>query len=185
MQNRDTLLADLKKSEQSAERLARGLSRAQANWQPGAGAAWSIWQCVDHLARINRVYSEPMLEAVSRAAKSAQGTGVANPGWFAKWFVAQTEPPVKMRMKAPAKAVPSADGDLAAAVAEFIASHAKVHTLLESWDRVDFNRVRFKNPFIPMLRFTIATGLLVIAAHDRRHLCQADHIKALDGFPPA
>jgi hypothetical protein len=33
--------------------------------------------------------------------------------------------------------------------------------------------VRFPNPFVRGVRFSLATGLHVIAAHERRHLWQA------------
>ena len=38
---------------------------------------------------------------------------------------------------------------------------------------LDLSGVRFPNPFIPGLRFSLATGLNVITAHERRHLAQA------------
>jgi hypothetical protein len=47
------------------------------------------------------------------------------------------------------------------------------------------NRIRFKNPFIAGLRFSVATGLQVLAAHERRHLLQAERIRASSDFPPA
>jgi hypothetical protein len=33
--------------------------------------------------------------------------------------------------------------------------------------------IRFVNPFVRGVRFSLATGLHVIAAHERRHLWQA------------
>jgi hypothetical protein len=48
---------------------------------------------------------------------------------------------------------------------------------------IEFNRVRFKNPFVPLLRFTVGTGLMVINAHDRRHLWQAERVQVAPGFP--
>jgi hypothetical protein len=47
------------------------------------------------------------------------------------------------------------------------------------------NRIRFKNPFIPGLRFSVGTGLEVLSAHERRHLLQAERVRALSDFPPA
>jgi hypothetical protein len=37
--------------------------------------------------------------------------------------------------------------------------------------------VRFPNPLVRGLRFSLATGLHVIAAHERRHLWQAWRIR--------
>jgi hypothetical protein len=41
----------------------------------------------------------------------------------------------------------------------------------------DINRIRFRNPFIPLLRFTVGTGLEIVWRHQRRHLLQAERIK--------
>jgi hypothetical protein len=37
--------------------------------------------------------------------------------------------------------------------------------------------VRFPNPFIRGVRFSLATGLHAIAAHERRHLWQAWRVR--------
>jgi hypothetical protein len=44
---------------------------------------------------------------------------------------------------------------------------------------LDCNEVKFKNPFLYKLRtFNLATGMLVLAAHERRHLLQAANVVA-------
>jgi hypothetical protein len=42
---------------------------------------------------------------------------------------------------------------------------------------IDLARVTFPNPFIRGVRFSLATGLHVIAAHERRHLWQAWRVR--------
>ena len=41
----------------------------------------------------------------------------------------------------------------------------------------DLAGVRFQNPFMRGVRFSLATGFSVIAAHERRHLWQAWEIR--------
>jgi hypothetical protein len=48
---------------------------------------------------------------------------------------------------------------------------------------LDLNRIRFHNPFVATLRFTVGAGLLIIAAHNRRHLWQAEQVRQAAGFP--
>jgi hypothetical protein len=184
-QNRDKILQQLHGSEQAAAQLFTGLSRVQVNWQPSGGKSWSIWQCFDHLARTNNFYCQAMMEALANPRQSATGTTEITPGWFGRWFIAKMEPPAQARFKAMAKVVPAANGDAQDALRAFLDSHAEVRRVLESWERVDFNRVRFQNPFVPVLRFTVGTGLMVINAHDRRHLWQAGCVKEAGGFPAA
>ena len=50
---------------------------------------------------------------------------------------------------------------------------------------VDVTRATFQNPFIPIIRMRVATGLAVLAGHDRRHLWQAEQVKRAPGYPGA
>jgi hypothetical protein len=47
----------------------------------------------------------------------------------------------------------------------------------------DVNRVRFGNPFLPLIRFTVGTGLQIVARHNHRHLLQAERVRQLGEFP--
>ena len=42
---------------------------------------------------------------------------------------------------------------------------------------LDLASIRFVNPFVAGVRFSLATGLHVITAHDRRHLWQAWNVR--------
>jgi hypothetical protein len=180
----NSILEQLKQAEDAAERLLNGMSRQQANWQPNSGRSWSIWQCLDHLARINGIYCQALLAAVENPREIRESSPKAVvPGWFGRWFIQKMEPPVRARFKAPAKAIPTEGGAPQEALQAFLESHRLVRRVLEFWDKVNFNRVRFRNPFVPVIRFTVGTGLMVINAHDRRHLWQAEHIKNAPDFP--
>ena len=182
--DRHAILEQLKQADDAAERLLNGKSREQANWQPKQGTSWSMWQCLDHLARINRVYCQALLAAVENPRETRESTPpMIMPGWFSRWFIRSMGLPVRTRFKAPAKVIPMQAGDPQEALQAFLESHAPVRRVLAFWDRVNFNRVRFRNPFVPLLGFTIGTGLLVINAHDRRHLWQAKHVQDAPGFP--
>jgi hypothetical protein len=178
------VLNDLAAAEQQASETVAGLSYAQANWRPNGGRSWSIVQCFSHLARLNRVYAAAMYEAASRAdANSISPSTQISAGWLGAWFIGSMEPPVRTKMKSPRKTVPVQHSDPVDAVAEFVESHEPVRGVIEASSLLNLNRVRFKNPFVPLLRFTIGTGLLIINAHDRRHLWQAVRIKQAPGFP--
>lgn len=183
--DRTSILEQLRQAEDAAEHLLCGKSREQTNWQPNQGASWSMWQCFDHLARINRVYSQALLAAAENPRVARATTAqIVKPGLFSSWFLKGMEPPVRMRFKATANVTPPSNGgDPQEALQAFLESHEPVRRVLDFWDRVNFNRVRFKNPFVPLLRFTVGTGLMVINAHDRRHLWQAERVQQAPGFP--
>jgi hypothetical protein len=59
--DRNAILEQLQQADDAAERLLNGKTREQASWQPKQGTSSSMWQCFDHLARINRVYCQALL----------------------------------------------------------------------------------------------------------------------------
>jgi hypothetical protein len=86
--------------------------------------------------------------------------------------------PPRRKFSAPKQAVPSLTIDAEEALKSFADSHDEVRALLLESAEVDLNRIRFKNPFVRLLRFTVGTGLLIILAHDRRHLWQAKQVRS-------
>jgi hypothetical protein len=174
--------------EHEARSMAEGLTEEQGVWRTEPGS-WSVAQCLDHLATANRVYLRAMEAAAAPAlAQGRRRREPARPGLIGRWFVRSLEPPVKRRfkMRAPGKIVPRPSPALRDAAAQFLASQAEVRAFLEKYADIDLAGVRFANPFIPGVRFSLATGLHVIAAHERRHLWQAHRVREamLAGGPP-
>ena len=97
------------------------------------------------------------------------------PGWVGRLFIDSLEPPPKRwsRLKAPQKIRPRTAPPLGETFASFLASQADVRSFLLAHADLDLAGVRFPNPFLRGVRFSLATGLHVIAAHERRHLWQA------------
>jgi hypothetical protein len=164
-------------NEQDARRLTAGLSDTAGVWQSAPGS-WSVAECLDHVAVGNRVYLAAMTPAAARAhASGRRRRGPAKPGLFGGWFVRSLEPPVTRRQRAPRKIVPRQSPPLADAASAFFASHEQVMEFLRTYADIDLAGTRFPNPFIRGLRFSLATGLHVLAAHERRHLWQAWNVR--------
>src|SRR5690242_18086822 len=90
-------------AERDMRNLVAGLSEAAGTWR-SAPAAWSVAECLDHLATANRVYLAAMRPSAERAlARGRLRRRPARPGLIGGWFVAMLEPPVtkRRRMKAP------------------------------------------------------------------------------------
>jgi hypothetical protein len=162
--------------EARAERLLHSVDDQALVWQPDGGRAWSIAQCLDHLAVMNRVYLAPMRDA-ARAGASRARRGPISPGFLGGWFARSMEPPARLRTKAPRAARPSGEVDRARLWDSFREAHLAVVSLLEETASLDQNRIRFANPFLPGLRWRLGAGFLIIAAHERRHLWQAENVK--------
>ena len=155
--------------------LVQALSPEELARHPAANA-WSAAECMEHVALTNSQYL-----AAIKAAIASGSEGVAHhkkplttAGWFSAFFVKAIGPQSKLKTKARKKIRPSAV-DARQALQRLQGTHQQVRELLRSESQPDLNRVRFKNPFVPALRFTVATGVLVMAAHGHRHLLQAEH----------
>lgn len=165
--------------DDDARKLIDGLTAEQGVWRPAPGS-WSIAHCLDHLATANRVYLRAMEPAAAdAAARGRRRRRPAVPGVIGGWFVRSLDAPVKPRfkMKAPTKIVPRESPSLADAATQFFASQEQVRAFLRKYAEIDLAGVHFPNPFIPGVRFSLATGLHVIAAHDRRHVWQAWNVR--------
>lgn len=178
------LLAAIEAAEAEATGLLRGLTEAQLNWQPENGRRWSIAQCLDHLIRMNPFYSGHF-----RRAMPQSGTGTPppfcglSPTWFGRWFIGQLDAPPKRRLRAPAVTVPASTVSTPHLNEAFVRSHDDYRALVRAANTVDVNRVTAPNPFVKGIRMRVSTVLLIIPAHDRRHLWQARQVLKAPGFP--
>lgn len=181
----DALLRALDDAETDASRLAAGLTERQGQWRPAPGA-WSIAECLDHLATANEVYLAAMQPAAERAlSKRRHRRRPARPGFIGGWFVRALEPPVKkaLRGKAPRSIQPRPSPALGESLQAFRRSQQRVREFVARFESIDLAGVRFVNPFVTGVRFSLATGLHVIAAHERRHLWQAHRVLERLGGP--
>jgi hypothetical protein len=191
----------LEAQEREAEKLVAGLTEEGGAWRP-AENAWSVAECLDHLATANRVYVDAMRDPAIRASVRGRvgasrpprgffgGLFVrrpARPGFFGAMFVRSLEPPpgALSKLKAPAKIRPRTAPPLSDAFAAFMASQRRAREFLREFADLDLAGIRFPNPFISGLRFSLATGLHVIVAHNKRHLWQAWRVLEKSGRVPA
>jgi len=181
-----SILPELDRSEAEARSLIEGLSQEQINFRPDAGAAWSISQCLDHLSKVNTTYAAALISALAKAPRQpGREPPPIRPGWPSRSFIramdapppGEHSPKPRMKFSAPPKVVPDQNKAGDVALREFIASHDSIRALLKDSQGADFNRLRFKNPFVRGLRFTVGAGILIILAHDRRHLWQARRVR--------
>jgi len=173
-----SVLNELDRTDEEARQLVASLSEAQLNWGPSP-TAWSVAQCLDHLGQINSAYIPALQAAVRHAGRNSMAPHEPiQPDWFGRWFINAMEPPPRRKFKSPAKGKPGLHKSCDEVLSAFIASHNELRSLIHDAREVNLNRIRFKNPFVSLLRFTVGTGILIIGAHDRRHLWQARQVCA-------
>ncbi len=171
--------------DHEAGQLVADLDHAQFNWRPDGGG-WSIAQCLDHLTRANSVYLDALRAGAARA-RSAQFVrrGPIRPGILSRLFIRAIGPTRPMRLPIPPAIVPAAsDLKKSDVLPAFLRIQEDVRAFAQACADLDLNRARFVNPFARGIRFSVGTGLLVIAAHDQRHLGQAHRVRDAAAFPP-
>lgn len=175
------LIAELDAADERAKALVKDLNPQQLNWQPQPGT-WSVGQCLEHLCITDEVYLPAI--AISLRDKPVSPVQDITPGWFARWFITSfIEPsPKTKRARAPKKIVPSAQVE-SSVLDRFLRSNQAAREFIRQAGNYDVNHIRFKNPLLPVLRFTAGTGLEIVSRHERRHLLQAERAKQSSGFP--
>src|SRR3954463_7216128 len=160
------ILDEIDEADRRGAAIAASCSDEQFYWRPRDGRGWSIAQCLDHLGMINVVYGT----AIRTGIEAAQGRGSsrrepARPGYFGGKFVESMEPPVRRRLRAPRKAKPAPTKDRQPILNDYHAGHDLARQLVRDAAIIDAHGPRFKNPSLPLVRFSVATGLFVMAAH--------------------
>lgn len=174
-----SLLDQIDECEREAERLVAYMDDELVNRAPASGG-WSVAQCLEHLALINNFYLEGWVEAVDTAVRAQQGPfrGL-RPTFIGRWFARSMEPPVR-RMKAKAIAPVTPGPRLARdeVLHRYKASHDNYRHLVRAAASVDVNRIVRPNAIIKRVNMRLSTVLLIVPAHDRRHLWQARQVKS-------
>ena len=176
-----SLIDQIDACERSAVQVVDGLNDEDVNWVPAASTGvskWSIAQCLNHLTLMNEFYLRGWMDALTKAASRGVGTFTSlRPTPFGRWFARSMEPPVRMKLKANQVATPAARFPRAGLVEAYAASHDTYRRLVSAAATVDVNRIVRPNAFIPSVKMRLATVLLIIPAHDRRHLWQAGNVR--------
>jgi hypothetical protein len=179
----DRIVAAFDALDSKATNLLSRLNQEQLNWKPSPGD-WSIGQCLEHLCVTNDLY----LSAIASALVNRPASPVDDiqPDRLGRWFInSYVEPSSRSkRARAPKKIVPAEQIDLSV-LDRFLRSNQSARELVRQAQNFDVNRIRFKNPIIPYfpLRFTVGTGIEIVAGHERRHLLQGERLKSSVSFP--
>jgi len=182
------LITEFDANVSHAESLTHGLSRQQFNWHPAPGT-WSIGQCLAHLIAADGLDLAPLKAAIEEGrARKLTGVGPFTYGLLSRKFVAAMEPPATRKSKAPRAYLPGAEADPEATLAQYRRISAEIRRLAQSAAGLDLARVKTCMPALPFLLQTIVKMPLgarfeLIAAHDRRHLWQAEQVRNHPDFP--
>jgi hypothetical protein len=181
----ESLAEEVAAARARARTVAAGLGAHAINWQPEGGGKWSIGQCLDHLTVTNTMYTDAIVAAIDAAEPRVHKTPLtASANTLGRWFIFTLEPPPRVRVPAPRKIHPASHLDPDDVRGRFDASlDVVLDAVARAWT-IDPNRTRYRNPVARGYRvFNVTAGLQIITAHTRRHLWQAERVRARPDFP--
>jgi hypothetical protein len=137
---------------------------------------WSAAECLAHLSISSAQFLPVLRKALEkgRSGKAKRKPRMDMIGSILRWFL---EPPIRRRMKTAAPFVPKAIRAKADAFSEFAALQEKLVELLREARDGDL-RQKIISPFDKRVRYNVYSAFRIVAAHERRHLWQAEQTVA-------
>lgn len=177
------LVRQFEDAGRDAERIAGGLSERQFNWRSSSGR-WSIAECFGHL---NIIGSEilPLIDAaIGEARRHAwYRQGPLRVGFVGRRLIAATEPPVRSKRRARPEHVAAGDQAIDLVVPALLDLNRQFGARVRAASGLDISRPKVAAFGAKVFRPNLYELLLVIAAHERRHLSQAQAVKDNPGLP--
>ena len=130
------------------------------------------------------------LPGIDRAIERARSRGLTSAGPFVYSMLERivlrlTEPPPRLRTRAPKALQPTDDPSRSASrvMREFMEWQAAIDERIRRADGLDLKRMRERSPALPLVKWSLGTMLAITLAHERRHLWQAREVRNDKRFP--
>ena len=164
------------------EAITAGKSSEALNWRP-AGNRWSIAECVEHLNLTADMLLPEVDKSIAAGVPAEPGTeGVSRHSMVFGWLLPVIEPPPKRRFKAKPDLTPRPDLDAERVIGRFGKVQDEIVERLERARGIDLTRTKVRHPLIRLMSFRLGNIFVTIAAHERRHLWQAEQVTQAEGF---
>jgi hypothetical protein len=136
---------------------------------------WSAAECLAHLSITTREFIPILRERVDEAIRSGHHSHAVPRmdllGAALRWFM---EPPIRSRVKTAQPFVPKSVRAKADALAEFESLQAGLVDIVRSANGLDLRKLKIRSAFDSRVRYNVYSAFRIIAAHERRHLWQAE-----------
>jgi hypothetical protein len=171
----------IRKIQQQAEDLTRGLTEAQFNWRP-APDQWSIQECLAHLTIVGQWEVLAIEQAVDDGrSRGLTGSGPFRYGAIERWIVEASGPghggKVRLPFPAPRRFVPSQGQPLTAVVPTFQHLQRQLGIQVDRAEGLDLARVKVKTPISRFLKLSLGMMFAQIIGHEHRHIAQARRVR--------
>jgi hypothetical protein len=169
-----SLIAELRKSSRHAEKMFESHTMGQLQHRPGEGR-WSAAVCIAHVNLSNRGYLSSLDTAIrDLRGKAFPAKSTFHLNWNARLLKYWLEPPSRLRppTSAPFKPLPVRDSEVV--FREFLSLEKELEEKLDSARALALDSVKINSPFAEKMKYNCYSAFVLIAAHNRRHLWQAE-----------
>ena len=179
-----TIASEAEKNSEAARLVAADLTEAQLNWKPSP-AAWSIAQCLEHLAITSRKFDSYFSVALESARKRRPlaNAPAYKPSLVGGWLARQVNPDGGRNLPAPKVFRPSVVSSIHAPLDLFLDQQVKFIDFVKQCAGIDYNRTRLRSPVTPLMRYSLADAFVITVLHGQRHLGQSRRVREMAEFP--
>ena len=172
------LTAELDDIRRRAEALVRDVDAGQLTQRPDP-AKWSIAECLAHLNVSANVVQPMIAKAIERGKKDkVVGTGPFSLGFRGRLLIWIATPPPKFRIRAPKSVAPPVTiANPTQLLPEFLKLQDEWLRLRNDAEGLDMARINIARHLSPF-HCHLSAVFPWMMAHQRRHLLQAEKVKA-------
>ena len=168
---------ELLHARERARAVCKGLDATTWALRPSADA-WAIGECLTHL----NITSEKFIPRIDDALRDGRARKVEGNGPYSKGLIGWAlqrflEPPYKIRTKTPPAFIPVHVDPMPEALERFDYLQQEVQVRIDRSAGLSVDRLRIVSPFEARTKYNLYAAFSLIAAHQRRHLWQAEQGK--------
>ena len=161
----------------ASSRLASLVERTdEGAWsrRPGSGG-WSAGECVAHLCLTTEAAVPPLRSAIERLESRGERSGTGYRRDVLGWLLWRSQrETTRMRTRTKPVFMPEKADSTADAIARFEAGQSELRELLRRSDGLALTREKMASPFDPRVQYNVYSAFTILAAHEHRHLGQAE-----------
>jgi hypothetical protein len=168
---------ELLHARERARAVCKGLSAVTWALRPSADA-WAIGECLTHL----NITSEKFIPLIDDAIRDGRARKVEGNGPYSKGVIGWAlqrflEPPYKIKTNTPPAFIPVHVDPMSETLERFDYLQQEVQVRIDRSAGLAVDRLRIVSPFEARMKYNLYAAFSLIAAHQRRHLWQAEQVK--------
>jgi hypothetical protein len=177
------IIAEAEQVQTSVKVAFGGLSEQQINWKPSADA-WSIAQCLEHLMLLNAPYFR-IIEDILRGRRKASLMERVPllPTVFGRLVLSAVQPGAKQKVRARPTFAPSSTPMDVGILDRFSTHQNELIRLMKASAELPIGRIIITSVVSRYVTYSLLDAYRILAAHEQRHLRQADRLMRMPGFP--